>query len=401
MAFVLADLVQETCNNPGTGTVNLQGAVSGRRSFVDAIGNGNTCFYAISDGTKSEWGVGTVTAGTPNTLARTTCLGNTNGTTDKLNFTGACNVYVAPPIAKQVWQDKDGALQNIPAGSIGYSKLSISDGDIAQSKLARTTEARSSNTILGAADVGKTLLLSSTFAQTLAAAAALGNGWSIYIKNVGAGVITLDPDGSETVDGSTTLLMPPGDGFWLICDGSGFYTAGRPRRVLLGSSVLSSAVASIDFANIFNAACDDYEVDISDLVPATNGTSLRLRVSDDGSTFESGANYWHIRMGAFTVAAGGFNDSNDGSGPQTSGTIVNAMSNNTGRPVNGEVKIRNPAGLKLKYFEGDFTNFDGTNFFRQIQSIMYDVGTALTGFQLFASSGNIAEGTVRVYGITK
>lgn len=173
------------------------------------------------------------------------------------------------------------------------------------------------------------------------------------------------------------------------------------RRVLISQQTLSGAVASIDFPAVFSSTYDEYEIHVFDLIPVTNGTRLRLRVSTDGSTFDSGANYWHIRIGGYTTSADGFTASSDGTGNETSGQMVNLMSNNTGHPVCGEIKIRKPTGGKLKFFEGDFTSFDGTNFFRQLQSVMYNSGTALTGFQLYASSGNIAEGIVRVYGVTK
>src|SRR5712691_9495158 len=56
---------------------------------------------------------------------------------------------------------------------------------------------RSSNTILGLSDFGKTFLATSTFTQTLTAAATLGDGWFCFYRNDGSGVITLDPNASE------------------------------------------------------------------------------------------------------------------------------------------------------------------------------------------------------------
>ncbi len=98
-------LVQETCNNPGTGTtVNLLGAVASRRSFASSYSSGQTCFYVLSDGLLSEWGIGTFTSGSPNTLARTTVIGNSAGTTARLNFTGITNVYNAVPGEYSVFQ---------------------------------------------------------------------------------------------------------------------------------------------------------------------------------------------------------------------------------------------------------------------------------------------------------
>jgi hypothetical protein len=87
--------------------------------------------------------------------------------------------------------------------------------------------ARSSNTILALADCGKTFIATSSFTQTLTAAATLGDGWTVLYRNDGAGVITLDPNGSETIDGSTTITLAAGEACAIVCDGSNFKTIGR------------------------------------------------------------------------------------------------------------------------------------------------------------------------------
>lgn len=82
---------------------------------------------------------------------------------------------------------------------------------------------RTSNTILGSADKGTLInVTSGTFTQTLTAAATLGSGWFCYISNAGTGTVTVDPNGSETIGGVTTATLRPGD-FWLIiCTGTAF-----------------------------------------------------------------------------------------------------------------------------------------------------------------------------------
>ena len=84
---------------------------------------------------------------------------------------------------------------------------------------------RSSNTILAGSDHRKTFLATSTFTQTLTAAATLGDGWFCYYRNDGAGVITIDPNSSETIDGATTLLLNPGESCRICCNGSAFKTS--------------------------------------------------------------------------------------------------------------------------------------------------------------------------------
>lgn len=103
------------------------------------------------------------------------------------------------------------------------NSANVLDGTLAETLVP----ARSSNTILGLADHMTVIEASATFTQTFTAAATLGNGWSVGYKNVGTGIVTLDPNASETIDGSTTVALNPGESCLIYCDGSGFVTIGR------------------------------------------------------------------------------------------------------------------------------------------------------------------------------
>lgn len=71
----LADWVKETVTGtPGTGTITLGGAQPGFCRFQDNFVTGAKVYYTIHDGNNKEEGYGTLTTGTPWTLARTTVL---------------------------------------------------------------------------------------------------------------------------------------------------------------------------------------------------------------------------------------------------------------------------------------------------------------------------------------
>lgn len=76
MPFTIADRIKETTTTTGTGTLTLAGAVTGFQSFA-AVGDGNTTYYVIEDGTNWEVGIGTYTS-SGTTLARTTVLASSN-----------------------------------------------------------------------------------------------------------------------------------------------------------------------------------------------------------------------------------------------------------------------------------------------------------------------------------
>ena len=96
MAFRYASFVRETSSTTGTGSYSLNGAAAGYRTFAAGIGSGNTCPYAAGDGTDWEVGIGTVTAGAPDTLARTTVLASSNGGAAVAWSSGARTLVCAP-----------------------------------------------------------------------------------------------------------------------------------------------------------------------------------------------------------------------------------------------------------------------------------------------------------------
>jgi hypothetical protein len=75
----------------------------------------------------------------------------------------------------------------------------------------------------GAADAGKNYRCSGTFTVAFAAAATLGNGWCAAIHNASTGTITLDPSGSELINGVDAVALANGQWALVSCDGSALY----------------------------------------------------------------------------------------------------------------------------------------------------------------------------------
>ena len=114
MALVIADRVRETSTTTGTGTLTLAGAVSGFQTFSMAIGNTNTCYYTIANGSEWEVGLGTVAAGT---LARTTILKSSNAGSAVDFSAGTKDVFATYPGDKAVYKDSAGDVVGLKIGT--------------------------------------------------------------------------------------------------------------------------------------------------------------------------------------------------------------------------------------------------------------------------------------------
>lgn len=80
--------------------------------------------------------------------------------------------------------------------------------------------AKSSAYTLVGADKGGLIACSGTWTLGFTAAATIGAGWWCYVQNTGTGDITLDPDGTETIDGITSFVLYPGAARLVLCDGT-------------------------------------------------------------------------------------------------------------------------------------------------------------------------------------
>ena len=110
MALVLKDRVKETTTTTGTGTYTLAGALTGFEAFSQ-IGNGNTTYYACTDGTDFEIGIGTYTA-SGTTLARTTILQSSNSD-NAVNWTsGTRTIFCTLPAEKMIFNNASNVAQN-------------------------------------------------------------------------------------------------------------------------------------------------------------------------------------------------------------------------------------------------------------------------------------------------
>ena len=172
--------------------------------------------------------------------------------------------------------------------------------------------------------------------------------------------------------------------------------------VLLKTVTEASAVASIDVEDWYSVDYDEYQIEVLNLLPATDTDILYMRMSTDGgSTYDSGANYgtavFYIRDGADSNTLG------DSSGANEI-LLSDGLSNTQAQGgVSGSFKFINPGSTifyKALNFHLSMIHSTSDYLHNMIGTAKYFSTTAVNAFQFFMSSGNIT-GTVRVYGVKK
>jgi hypothetical protein len=91
-------------------------------------------------------------------------------------------------------------------------------------------------------DSGKIIVANSSSPITfsLSPVASLGSEFVVIVKNIGSGLLTIDPNGSETIDGSTTYTVPTGVSLMVNGNGSVFKTFFRDTPYTLPNATDTS-----------------------------------------------------------------------------------------------------------------------------------------------------------------
>jgi hypothetical protein len=122
MAFVVADRVKVTSSTTGTGTLTLGSASAGFQDFT-AVGDGNSTYYTITNGTDWEVGIGTYTA-SGTTLSRDVILSSSNSDNAVNWGAGDKDVFVTYPAERSVYADGSGVTSD--TGAVYVNKTTVS-----------------------------------------------------------------------------------------------------------------------------------------------------------------------------------------------------------------------------------------------------------------------------------
>lgn len=136
-----------------------------------------------------------------------------------------------------------------------------------------------------AGDRGKIVGCSGTFTLSLTAAATLGDGFSFAVLNYGTGVITIDPNASELIDGATTITLAAGESCLVVCaGGTALRTVGRTQTQTV-KQVVSTAIAAasgttiIPLDNTTPVNTEGTQVATLNITPAATSSTVRVSLA--------------------------------------------------------------------------------------------------------------------------
>lgn len=169
-------------------------------------------------------------------------------------------------------------------------------------------------------------------------------------------------------------------------------------RILLNTMTASSSAALTDTATFttYGALFDDFEIVMDYLIPGTTGVWPLIEVSS-GAVFQA--------TGYLTALATNTNGAFNATGPTTHINLTNSGANlltnvaATGG-YSGTWRVHKPTGTtNAKRWSGNGGYTDGTSPFATTGSGAWNSTAALDGFRVRFSSGVVATGVVKIYGI--
>ena len=180
--------------------------------------------------------------------------------------------------ATQAAADADtGAIWTIDAISISGDFMSA-------------TQTISGTTSLDASDLNNHIEASGTITITEPDVDVVGAGFTHTIRNAGTGVVTLDGDGAETINGSATQVLAPGDGAIVTSDADNLFALfTRAAHGAKGANIASAATTEIwqsdgELVHITGTTT------ITSLGTASRAGEVRMLIFDGALTLTDGAN---------------------------------------------------------------------------------------------------------------
>lgn len=210
------------------------------------------------------------------------------------------------------------------------------------------------------------------------------------------------PSGANitTAAGDIAVFYEYASGDWRCTN----YSAATGKAVSSGGSIIllstkpASASPSLDFTSSIDSTYSSYMFVMDEIRPATDGANLRMLFSTDGgSTWITTASYKWIWEGRTTT---GGNFAADASAGYM--TLSQDIGSAAGEALTGEITVNNPSSTtNFKLYRGQMSFTDSAGLFSLMScgGGYFVAATDIDAIQFLFNSGNIAAGSIRMYGI--
>jgi hypothetical protein len=283
--------------------------------------------------------------------------------------------------------------------------------------------------------VGTNAAFTASRTWTLPAANAVNAGQEIIVADfqgtvTAVNTLVISRAGADTINGGgTSVTMTAANGAYLLkSDGVSKWTAqsmgaasgGGVTSVTCGTglsggtittsgtcatdtaygsakllnTLTASSSATLSDTTSFTSSFNEYEIVLENIVPATNASSCEIQLHQGGAFLAASYVQSQVTSGASTVSAIGPTTFIGCSGASQASSTVNLG-------ISGRFTIFNPAGTTLyKNVIGNYGHLGSGGGYNlgSVGAVNNTATTAVTGFQLLFSSGNIASGVVKIYG---
>jgi len=235
-------------------------------------------------------------------------------------------------------------------------------------------------------------------------------------SDVTDGIISNAKLAQDIISGDTALAAEPADTDEFLVSDAGTLKRidyslikGGGTHVLLQTQTISSAVSEVDFTSNIDSTYRSYMIDILNLSPATNGVELRVRFFGGGagaSTINTTSNYdsYQYQMNA-----------DDGSGPTSYKDansdymgLADEVRNNAHDSLHARCYLYDPTASAADGGTGVDTKMGAHVVYARSDTASQALfcgrlehdDDAVTGIRFYMASGNLDQGTFKLYGIT-